>query len=102
MTVNASWSCLGLGTCVWVGDPAVSGCEGSPNHDRASGFAQQQHVEWFASASLRWIIGLLRSARSRRHAPGDSPNKARQLTCDRGSNDIGWLAGAGELTIARA
>jgi hypothetical protein len=35
MTVNASWSCLGLKTCFWVGNPLVSGCEGSPNSDRA-------------------------------------------------------------------
>ena len=32
--------------------------------------------------------------------PGDGPNKACQLAGDRGGNDIGRLAGAGELVIA--
>jgi hypothetical protein len=44
----------------------------------------------------RW----LRSARRRRYAPGDCPNKAGQLAGDRGSDDIGRLAGAGELAVA--
>src|SRR5262252_4558785 len=44
----------------------------------------------------RW----LRSARRRRYAPGDGPNKAGQLAGDRGSDDIGRLAGAGELAVA--
>jgi hypothetical protein len=48
------------------------------------------------------ITGFLRSARRRGHAPGDGPNKAGQLAGDRGCDDIGLLAVAGELSIARA
>ena len=33
--------------------------------------------------------------------PGDDPNKAWQFAGDRGGDDIGRLAGAGELAIAR-
>ena len=32
--------------------------------------------------------------------PGDGPNKACQFAGDRGGDDIGRLAGAGELVIA--
>jgi hypothetical protein len=36
------------------------------------------------------------------HVPGDGPHEARQFPGDRASDDIGWLAGAGQLAIARA
>jgi hypothetical protein len=42
-----------------IGDPADSGCEGSPNRDRAPCRAWQQRVEWFAGASLRCNHGFL-------------------------------------------
>src|SRR5215469_12091109 len=47
-------------------------------------------------------MSLFRSARRQRHAPGDGPDEACQLADDRGGDDIGRLAGAGELAIARA
>src|SRR6516165_4105574 len=43
-----------------------------------------------------------RAARHRRHAPGNGPDEAGQLAGDRGGDDIGRLAGAGEFAIARA
>src|SRR5215469_8992313 len=48
------------------------------------------------------ITGFWRSAHRRRHTLGDGPNKARQLTGDRGRDNIGGLAAAGELAVARA
>src|SRR6266481_3714244 len=54
MTVDASRSCLGLRNLHRIGDPADSGCEGSPDRDRAPSLAQQQRVRWFAGASL-WM-----------------------------------------------
>jgi hypothetical protein len=48
------------------------------------------------------ITRFFRSARCRRHAPGDGPDEADQLAGDRGSDDIGRFAAAGELAIARA
>ena len=35
-----------------IGDPADSGCEGSPDRDRAPSLARKKHVDWFAGASL--------------------------------------------------
>ena len=67
----------------------------------ASSLVRQQHVGWFAGASCEAITGFLRSARRRGQAPGDGPNKAGQLAGDRGCDDIGLLALAGELSIAR-
>src|SRR5215475_3943988 len=37
-----------------IGDPADSGCEGSPDRDRAPSLARKKLVGWFASASLKW------------------------------------------------
>src|SRR2546421_4976765 len=48
------------------------------------------------------ITGFFRSARGRRHTPGDGPDEAGQLTGDRGRDEVGRLAGAGELAIACA
>src|SRR5258708_9406865 len=101
MTVDASRSCLGLATSVGstirqivvtrvlltaVAPPAlpsssVSGGSLAPPCDA--------------------ITGFFRSARRRRHAPGDGPDKAGQLPCDRGRDNIGRFAAAGELAIAR-
>src|SRR6516162_9387385 len=48
------------------------------------------------------ITRLFRSARRRRHAPGNGPDEAGQLAGDRGGDDIGRLATSGESAIARA
>ena len=102
MTVDASRSCLGLATSVGsvirqivvarvlltaTAPPALSG---------SSVLGDSMASPWDAT------MGLVRSARCRLDAPGDGPDEARQLTGDRGSDDIGWLAAAGELAIARA
>jgi hypothetical protein len=44
-----------------IGDPADSGCEGSPDRDRAPSFARKEHVGWFASASFGRDHGLRRT-----------------------------------------
>src|SRR6516164_2601467 len=51
---------------------------------------------------LAAITRFARSACHWRHAAGDGPDEARQLASDRGSDDIGRLAAASELAIARA
>src|SRR5215471_15879812 len=56
---------------------------------------------------VRWRLpamrsGFWRSAHRRRHTPGDGPDEAGQFAGDRGRDDIGRLAAAGELAIARA
>jgi len=85
-----------------IGDPADSGCGVSLDRDRACGPAQHQHIDSSSAAPSDAITGLRRSARRRQHAPSDGPNKARRLTGDRSGDDIGGLARARELAIARA
>src|SRR5580700_3661456 len=102
MTVDASRSCLGLGTCVGSAirqivdarvlltatvPPALSGRSVSD-----------------ASLAPPWdaITRFLRSAWCDRHLPSDGPHETGQLASDRGGDDIGRLAGAGEPAIARA
>src|SRR5712671_2289492 len=51
---------------------------------------------------LAAIIGLVRSVCGHCHLPGDGPHEARQFAGDRGGDDVGRLAGAGEPAIARA
>src|SRR5215472_14801748 len=102
MTVDASRSCLGLGTCVGsairqivfarvlltaIAPPALPG--GS-----VSGGS--------LAPPLDAITRFVRSARRRRHAASDGPHEAGQLAGDRGGDDIGGLAAARELAIARA
>src|ERR1700736_5897645 len=99
MTVDASRSCLGLATSIGsairqivvarvlltaAAPPAlpsssVSGGSLAPPSD-----------------------AITRLFRSPRHAPGDGRDEAGQLAGDRGRDDIGRLAAAGELAIARA
>jgi hypothetical protein len=102
MTVDASRSCLGLETCVGsairqivfarvlltaAAPPALPGSSVSGGS---------------LAPPLAAITGFFRSTRRRRHAPGDGPDEAGQLTGDRGRDDIGRFAGAGELAIAAA
>ena len=102
MTVEASRSCLGLATGIGseirqivvsrvlltaAAPPALPGSSMSNGS---------------LAPPLDAITRFLWSIRRRRHAPGDGPDEAGQFTGDRGSNDIGRFAAAGELAIARA
>src|ERR1700736_1264670 len=51
---------------------------------------------------LAAIIGLVRSVCRHCHLPGDGPHEARQFAGDRGGDDVGRLAGAGEPARGRA
>ena len=68
----------------------------------ASSLVRQSMSDGSPAPPCEAITGLLRSARCRQHARGDVPNKAGQLAGDRSRDDIGLLAVAGELSIARA
>src|SRR6202035_5606258 len=48
------------------------------------------------------ITQFLRSACRHRHLAGNGPDETRQFAGDRGGDDVGRLAGAGEPAIARA
>ena len=94
MTVDASRSCFGLATSVGsailqivvlrvlltaAAPPPSSGVPGGS-----------------LAPPCDAITGFFRSARCRRHAPGDCPDEAGQFTGDRGSDDIGRFAAAGK------
>ena len=101
MTVVASRCCLGLETCVGsvtrqivfarvlltaAAPPALPGSSVSGGS---------------LAPPLDAITGFFRSARRRRHAPGDGPDEAGHFTGDRGRDDVGRFAAAGKFAIAR-
>ena len=103
MTVDASRSCLGLGTCVGSAirqivdarvlltatvSPALPG--------------RSMSNAALAPPFLDVITHFLHSAWRDCHLPSNCPNETRQLASDRGGDDIGRLAAAGEPAIARA
>src|SRR5271169_3062556 len=103
MTVDASRSCLGLGTCVGsairqivlarvlltaTAPPALPG-------SRMLGGS-------LAPPAVAAITQFLRSACRHRHLPGNGPDESRQFARDRGGDAVGRLTGAGEPAIARA
>src|SRR5215472_8795812 len=102
MTVDASRSCLGLGTCVGprarqIVDARVLLTAAAPPALPSSSMSAG-----LLAPPLDAITRSPRLARGRRHAAGNGPDKARELAGDRGGDDIGRFAGAGELAIARA
>src|SRR5882724_8750429 len=102
MTGDASRSCLGLEACVGsatrqiVVSRVLLTAAAPPALPGSSVFGGS------LAPPLDAITGFFRSAGRRRHAPGDGPDEAGQLTGNRGSDDIGRLAATGELAIARA
>src|SRR5215469_7004349 len=102
MTIDASRSCLGLATCVGsvtrqlVDARVLLTAAGPPALPVSSVFGGSLAPPCSA------ITGLLRSARRRRHVPGDGPDEAGQFAGNRGRDDIGRFAAAGELAVARA
>src|SRR5215472_12178637 len=100
MTVDASRSCLGLGTCVepmvrQIVDARVLLPAAAPPALPSGSMSARS-----LAPPLDAITRVPRSACHRRHAAGDGPDEACQFTGDRGSDDIGRLAGAGEPAIA--
>ena len=103
MTVDASRSCLGLGTCVGsairqIVDARVLLTATVPPALPGKSMSDGS----LAPPAVAAIMRFLCSACCRRHAAGDGPDKPRQFAGDRGGNDIGRLAGAGEPAITRA
>src|SRR5215510_1967591 len=102
MTVDASRSCLGLGTCVGSSTRQIVVARVLLTAAAPPALPGSSVSSGSLAPPCDAITACLRSARRRRHAPGDGPDKARQLAGDRGSDDIGWFAAARELSIARA
>src|SRR6516164_9343241 len=102
MTVDASRSCLGLGTCVGSSTRQIVVARVLLTAAAPPALPGSSVLGGSLAPPCDAITGLLRSTRRRRHAPGDGPDKACQLTSDRGRDDIGRLAAASELAIAGA
>src|SRR5271167_914762 len=103
MTVDASRSCLGLGTCVGsairqIVDARVLLTATAPPALPGTSVSDGS----LAPPGVDAIIRRFRSACCRHHLASDGPDEARQFAGDRGGDDVGGLAGAGEPAIARA
>src|ERR1700746_1485136 len=102
MTVDASRSCLGLGTCVGSSTRQIVDARVLLTAAAPPALPGSSMLGGSRAPPCSAITNLLRSARRRRHVPGDGPDETRQLTGDRRRDDIGRFAAAGELAIARA
>src|SRR5215813_11661459 len=102
MTVDASRSCLGLATCVGSSTRQIVVARVLLTAAAPPALPGSSVLGGSLAPPCSPITGLLRSARRRRHAPGDGPDEARQLTGDRRRDDIGRFAAAGALAIAGA
>src|SRR5215813_2396803 len=102
MTVGASRSCLGLETCVGSATRQIVVARVLLTATAPPALPGSSVSGGSLAPPCDAITGFLRSAGRRRHAPSDRPEEAGQLTGDRRSDDIGRLATAGELAVARA
>src|SRR6516162_7267968 len=100
MTVDASRSCLGLGSCVGSATRQIVVARVLLTATAPPALPGRSVSGGSLAPPLDAITDVLRSARRRRHAPSDGPNEACQLTGDRGSDDISRLAAARELAVA--
>ena len=99
---DASRSCLGLETCVGSATRQIVVSRVLLTAAAPPALPGSSMSNGSLAPPLDAITRFLWSIRRRRHAPGDGPDEAGQFTGDRGSNDIGRFAAAGELAIARA
>src|SRR6516225_7721703 len=102
MTVDASRSCLGLGTCVGSATRQIVDARVLLTAAAPPALPGSSVLGGLLAPPCSAITGFLRSARRRRHVPGDGPDEACQLTGDRRRDDIGRFAAAGQLAVARA
>src|SRR6516165_3708462 len=102
MTVDVSRSCLGLETCVGSATQQIVVARVLLTATAPPALPSSSVSSRSLAPPCDAITGLLRSARRWRQAPGDGPHEARQLTGNRGRDDIGRFAAARELAIAHA
>src|SRR5216684_7238817 len=102
MTVDTSRSCLGLGTCVGSATRQIVDARVLLTATVPPALPGSRMLGGSLAPPLAALMGVLRSACRHRHLPGDGPDEARQFAGDRGGDDVGRLAGAGEPAIARA
>src|SRR5580704_18167586 len=101
MTVDASRSCLGLATCVGSTIRQIVHARVLLTATAPPALPGRSVSDGSLAPPAKGITCFLRSAYGHRHLASDGPDEARQLAGDRGDDDIGGLAGPGELAIAR-
>src|SRR5580704_14405552 len=102
MTVDASRSCLGLGTCVGSTIRQIVHTRVLLTATVPPALPGRSVLDGSLAPPVNGITCFLRSACRQHHLASDGPDEACQLAGDRGGDDIGRLAGPGELAIARA
>src|SRR6516164_9360079 len=102
MTVDASRSCLGLGSCVGSAIRRIVDARVLLTATAPPALPGRSVSDDSLAPPSDAITRCRRSGRRERHLPGDGPHEACQLAGDRGGDDIGRVAGPGELAIARA
>src|SRR6267378_8266818 len=102
MTVDASRSCLGLGTCVGSAIRQIVDARVLLTATAPPALSGSRMSYGSLAPPLNRIMLVFRSACHHRDMPGDRPDKARQFTGNRSGDDIGRLASAGEPAIAGA
>src|SRR3979490_534193 len=102
MTVDTSRSCLGLATCVGSAIRQIVDARVLLTATVPPALPGLSVSDGSLAPPVDAITRCFRSPRRHRHLPGDGPDETRQLAGDRGGDDIGRLAGPGELAIARA
>src|SRR5262252_3475196 len=101
MTVDASRSCLGLGSCVGSVTRQIVVARVLLTATAPPALPGSSVSGGLLAPPCDAITGFWRSAGRRRHAPSDRPEEAGQFTGDRRSDDIGRFATAGEPAVAR-
>ena len=102
MTVDASRSCLGLATCVGSVIRRIVEARVLLTATAPPALPGRSVSYGSLAPPVDAIMRFPRSACGHRHLASDGPDEARQFAGDRGGDDIGRLAGPGELAIAHA
>src|SRR2546421_1792187 len=102
MTVDASRSCLGLGTCVGPVIQQIVDARVLLTATAPPALPGSRMSDGSPAPPLNAIMLASGSACRHRDMPGDGPDKACQFTGDRSGDNIGRLASAGESAIAGA
>src|SRR6201993_625688 len=102
MTADTSRSCLGLETCIGSATRQIVHARVLPTATAPPALPGSSVSGGSLAPPLAAIIGLVQSVCRHRHLPADGPHEASEFAGDRGGDDVGGLAGAGEPAIPHA
>jgi hypothetical protein len=102
MTVDASRSCLGLGTCVGSVTRQIVDARVLLTATAPPALPGSRMLDGSLAPPLGGTIPVFRSGCRHRSMPGDGPDKACQFPRDRSGDDIGRFAGPRQPAIAGA